>query len=188
MYHIKPDKRSAASADRIAQGLLTCLNTMPLKTITVSDLHRATGLSRATFYRLFDTIEDVLQYHFDCTLVDFARRSSRELPNGILALLKETVVLSMENHAFLKILVDNGRFDLVHRYIEQSFHLSGVEEKLQLNRWQPVERDYILAQFSMSIVAVLVAWERNGRSHSAAQVVEYLQHYAQIVEKLNGEG
>jgi len=187
MYHIKEDKRAQASAQRLVQGLLDCLKTIPLKEVSVADLHRATGLSRATFYRLFDTIEDVLQYHFDCLLADFARRSIRELPNGPMAMLEETVVLSMENHAFLKILVDNGRFDLVHRCVEQSFRLPGVEERLQLNRWPPVEQDYILAQFSMSIAAVLVAWERNGRRQSAAQVVEYLRHYVQTIEKLNEE-
>lgn len=65
MYHIKTDKRSQTSASQIVQGLQECLKTTPLKAVTVSDIHRVTGISRATFYRLFDTPEDVLIYQLD---------------------------------------------------------------------------------------------------------------------------
>ena len=65
MYHIKSDKRSQASAVQIVRGLQECLKNTPLKAVTVSDIHRITGISRATFYRLFDTPEDVLVYQLD---------------------------------------------------------------------------------------------------------------------------
>ena len=80
MYHIKQDRRSRASADEIARGLNTCLKTMPLSAVTITDLHRATGVSRATFYRLFDNIEDVLVYQCD-QMLESMRDSCAE--NGI---------------------------------------------------------------------------------------------------------
>lgn len=51
----KNDKRSTASARELVRGLMECLKEKPMNAITVSDIHRATGVSRATFYRLFDT-------------------------------------------------------------------------------------------------------------------------------------
>lgn len=65
MYHIKSDRRSQATAAEIVRGMQECLKTTPLKSITVMDIHRVTGISRATFYRLFDTPEDVLIYQLD---------------------------------------------------------------------------------------------------------------------------
>ena len=53
MYHIKSDQRSQSSAAVIVRGLQECLKNTPLKSITVTDIHRVTGISRATFYRLF---------------------------------------------------------------------------------------------------------------------------------------
>ena len=46
MYHIKTDKRSQTSASQIVQGLQECLKTTPLKAVTVSDIHRVTGIMR----------------------------------------------------------------------------------------------------------------------------------------------
>ena len=83
MYHIKSDRRSQASANELARGLNVCLKSMPLSTITVSDLHRITGISRATFYRLFDTIEDVLVYQCDQMLTKVLDSwAGKEAPNA----------------------------------------------------------------------------------------------------------
>ena len=60
MYHIKKDKRCQQSAQMIIEGLNQCLAEKEFAKITVSDIQRKTGVSRATFYRLFDDTSDVL--------------------------------------------------------------------------------------------------------------------------------
>lgn len=60
MYHIKEDKRAKASVELICDGLKRCLKEKSFESVTISDIQRVSGVSRSTFYRNFDRIEDVL--------------------------------------------------------------------------------------------------------------------------------
>lgn len=62
MYHIKNDKRCQKSAARIGEAFRTVLAGKQLSEITVTDIQKASGVGRSTFYRLFDNIDDVLLY------------------------------------------------------------------------------------------------------------------------------
>lgn len=178
MYHIKEDRRSQASAESIAGGLQECLKTMPLKSITVSDIHRASGVSRATFYRLFDTPDDVLHYQFD--------RMAQEAGEMVdpLKQLERTISQGMEYHEFIKALVDNRRFDLLYEYTEKSFRRLDMQHALFSDSMSKVEREYVLTNLSMAMVATLITWTRNGRRETAADVVEYLRRYVRFLNGL----
>ena len=65
MYHIANDLRAKKSAELICQGLEECLKEMPLNKIHIVNIYKKCFVSRATFYRLFDTIEDVFAYECD---------------------------------------------------------------------------------------------------------------------------
>lgn len=60
MYHIKEDKRAQASVELICDGLKRCLKEKSFESVTISDIQRVSGVSRSTFYRNFDRMEDVL--------------------------------------------------------------------------------------------------------------------------------
>ena len=174
MYHIKPDKRSQTSAGEILRGMQLCLREKPLREITVTDIHRAAGVSRATFYRLFDTPEDVLVYRFD-TLVASVEAGA-EIPTSRM-MLEQTIAIAMQYHEFFKAVVGNGRFDLLYRYTADHLaRLGQIYDRQPPNR-DPVARSYILSQLSMSMVAALITWEKNGRKETAAQIAEYMREY-----------
>ena len=65
MYHITDDVRARKSAALIVQGLEQCLQEKPFEKIRISDIHGKCYVSRTTFYRLFDSIQDVLLYEWD---------------------------------------------------------------------------------------------------------------------------
>lgn len=186
MYHIKSDRRSQSSAEEIVRGLETCLKTKPLKAITVSDIHRITGISRATFYRLFDTPEDVMHYQF-AKMAEVTVESNadgwEENPDK---LLETTIELGMQNNEFLKAVVSNGRFDLLYLYTEQNFRILDEKSAILPQNMDPIQREYVLSQLSMAMVAILITWTRNGRKESAAEVVRYLKGYAQVLQGLTG--
>ena len=62
MYRIKDDKRVRTSARLIYTGLMRCLGSQRLSSLTVTDVLRSSGVGRATFYRIFDSLTDVLAY------------------------------------------------------------------------------------------------------------------------------
>lgn len=81
MYHIKNDKRAQASSELICAGLLACMKEKPFARITITDVQRASSVSRSTFYRNFDCLEDVLALLCDRGFqAVFAARSA--LPPG----------------------------------------------------------------------------------------------------------
>ena len=188
MYHIKEDKRSQTSAAEIARGLQECLKTTTLKAVTVTDIHRVTGISRATFYRLFDNMEDVLLFQMDRMLEENRIRFHQEGEFQHGKVLEETISLGFSRYEFLRALVDNGRFDLLFDYTERSFR--------EMDRVHPIfpvdmedrERDYVIAHLAMDMVSTLITWARRGRTETASDVVRYLKRYAQLMNELIGEG
>ena len=187
MYHIKSDKRSQASAAEIVRGLEICLKTKALKAVTVSDIHRVTGISRATFYRLFDTPEDVLHYQ----LAEMAKATIRQEDGGWTAspdkLLEATIALGMQNNDFMKAVVANGRFDLLYLYTEQNFRFLDEKQAILPKNMEPIQREYLLSQLAMSMVAILITWSRNGCKESPAEVVRFIKEYAQVLWGLLGD-
>lgn len=184
MYHIKSDRRSQASAAEIVRGLQTCLKTQPLRTVTVTDIHRATGISRATFYRLFDTPEDVLIYQLDqMTRAALDTYDGREEASTA-QLLEKSIALGLENHAFLRALVENGRLDLLFSYTERSFLQLDRENRLFPGDMAPAEREYVIANLSMAMVASQITWSRNGQKESPQELMRYLKRYTATMMQL----
>ena len=187
MYHIKPDKRSLSSAGQIARGLQECLKTTPLKAITVSDIHRITGISRATFYRLFDTPEDVLIYQLDQMTdgIEENYHTSGTLTSS--QLMEQTITLGLQNYEFLKALAENGRHDLLFQYTEKSFRKLDKIKAIFPEDMDQREREYFIAHLSMSMVASQITWAKNGQQENAGDLLRYLKRYTQIIADLIGE-
>lgn len=71
MYHIANDRREKKSAEKLSAAAERILLDPEPKKLTVSLLSKEAGVSRTTFYRLFDEPDDVLQYMADETFHNF---------------------------------------------------------------------------------------------------------------------
>ena len=187
MYHIKSDRRSQASAAEIVRGLQECLKTTPLKAITVSDMHRVTGISRATFYRLFDNPEDVLIYQLDQMTEESADIYLTRSDLSSAQLLEKTMELGLQNHDFLKALVENGRHDLLFAYTERNFRKLDQHKGIFPEDMTGEERDYIIAHLSMTMVANLITWARKGQQETVKDLLRYQKRYLQVMGSLMEE-
>lgn len=187
MYHIKSDRRSQASAAEFVRGLQECLKSTSLKSITVSDLHRVTGISRATFYRLFDNPEDVLLYQLDQMTEASADLYLTQSELSSAQLLEKTMELGLQNHDFLKALVENGRHDLLFAYTERNFRKLDDQKRFFPEDITREERDYVMAHLSMSMVANLITWARNGQRETVKDIVRYQKRYLQVMGSLMEE-
>jgi len=181
MYHIKPDKRSRSSAEAIVRGYLSCLKTTPMNAVTVTDIHKASGISRATFYRLFDTPEDVLLYQFD-QIITMSENSP--LPDTCLSareILEHTISFGNAHRAFLTALLENGRFDLLYLYTEKTFRANAYLSALIPADIEASEREYIFTQLSLTMIGSLITGLKTGRPTSPEQTAAWLSKYIQIM-------
>lgn len=83
MYHIKDDPRSIRSSEMIYDGLVKLMQGQDFDTITVTDLVEVAQVGRATFYRNFDEIEDVLRLRCDQVIEGLVEYLSDYIPADI---------------------------------------------------------------------------------------------------------
>ena len=65
MYHISDDKRSRESSQWIYEALEQLMIELPYEKITITDICKKAKVGRVTFYRHYDTIEDILRKKCD---------------------------------------------------------------------------------------------------------------------------
>lgn len=116
MYHIPDDKRAYKSAELICSGLVTCLDKKDLSQITVTDIWKASFVSRATFYRLFDNVTDVLVYQSEKIISNIAedileeRNHTVSFEELITYIFKE----AMSHENVLETISSMNRFDIIY--------------------------------------------------------------------------
>jgi len=167
MYRINNDKRTRNSAGKIATALMNCLQTKPIAKVNVAEIALGASVSRATFYRIFDTPMDVLIYICDCL--------SSEL-NGIVEqrVIKDERTLSLQilhffmDHAGeINSVFKSGRPDILQRSMEREIQLlyTDVGEKLSDR-----EKDYFKHSLAAVLASLLYVWDKNGREESAEEL------------------
>ena len=82
MYKRCTTEKAALQQRKLEECLLSVMQDKPYSEITVSSLCEQTDLSRKTFYRLFESKQDVLDSLIDRTLREYIRFS---LPQNQLA-------------------------------------------------------------------------------------------------------
>lgn len=168
MYHVKNDKRCQKSARLISNALIELLNVKPLADITVSDLQRKSGTGRATFYRLFDNIDDVVAYISDLSIRDMVRfYRNISLTEMIEHFLNE---LANGGHEINNILASGKA------YIVSDSMIKCLTEEAEKNRIKFDNRSkYTLAVFVGSCLSLIAAWDENGRQETIEELTHFMQ-------------
>lgn len=180
MYHIKRDKRSQASAMEIGKGLMQLLKTMPLSEVTVSDIHRATGVSRMTFYRYFDTPDDVLSFLCEQQAKYLANYYETHEVSDIHELVKNAIRLSIAGHELQEVLVYNHRMDLLNEMY--AVHIGYIRDKIPaLRDLDQITYDYVRSLLYAAITNVFSTWVRRGKTETPEQLFQYIKVHGNII-------
>ena len=160
MYHIKQDKRAQTSVELICEGLTSCLEQKRFEDISISDIQRASGVSRSTFYRNFDRIEDVLALMCD--------RVFREALGSEYENLSEAVFTTWFRHAqMIETIVSIKRSDMLYDSLRRCAEPlrkgfpSGDDDGLM---------DYLVSIISSAMMGIMVTWVERGRRESEQEL------------------
>ena len=132
MYHISKDVRARKSAELIRKGFEECLKEKPLSKIKVSDIYEKSFVSRATFYRLFDGINDIFSYECDAIFLDvmtllekhtFADKNEQALCCIKRWLAHETIIKSLVENNLIGLFYDSHmrNVDLLKKFYSVPF-------------------------------------------------------------------
>lgn len=169
MYRVKDDKRILQSADLICKGLTECLKSKPISEVNVSAIAQASGVSRATFYRIFDTPCDVLNLICDKTAGDAIRSMEENAPKGKYAVLKFMIDFMMEHSDTLECLLKSGRPDMLHKSFSRLFDVALPSHVF--TDLTPIETIYVKDSIASFMCSMLFVWIKKGKKESSDELI-----------------
>lgn len=186
MYHISRDKRAVQSSKLIYEGLLACMKKKPFDQITVSDLQKASGVARTTFYRAFDNISDVLYWRCDTCFYEVLGNYRPEQFPSELELALHYFRYWMEHSDILELLMKINRQDIIY-----ACHVKNAELLRQCFGELPgVDRrhgNYFVAIRTGFTISVLTAWLNAGRMETPEELVEILREQLSCLARSSRE-
>ncbi|MDO4406283.1 MAG: hypothetical protein Q4C07_03760 [Eubacteriales bacterium] len=178
MYHIARDQRERKSAAKLSAAAERILLSPEPQRLSVSLLSAEAGVSRTTFYRLFDEPDDVLQYTADETfrrilqgyvdLIDRAKKHDLSVPNPR-AWYEEGV---RKNAGLIAGIIHSGKSDILR-----------TAHKKALREFAPVlfpdldpgtdEFLFFIEMRAAVFIASMTAWVETGERASMEDIRRY---------------
>ena len=173
MYHIKDDKRSIQSGEMIYQALSRLMREIIFENISVTTLVKEAQVSRATFYRNFDTKTDVLRLKSDRTfqnlveyLITYYNKNKVERSS---AFVMPFLMFFDDNTLIVEQLIDANRTDILFDSLKNVFERfkSSYEKAAKSPRetW-----DYFVAIRTGVTINILIQWVKSGKKISASEL------------------
>lgn len=166
MYHIKADKRAKASVELICKGLLECLDAKPFDEITITDIQRVSTVSRSTFYRNFDCLEDVLSLMIDRGFEEIFAGDER------ISLRERCLRYWVEHDKIMEALIPAHRTDLLFNSLRRS---TANIESLQFLIADPKKYDYFMSIVTSVMTGILVTWVERGKQENPDELIKVLK-------------
>ena len=115
---IRKNEAHDAVMESLTQALLLLMEQKPLAQINISELCEKAGVSRVSFYRNFDSMEQILLQHFiRCTddwWADFKKKDSAAMSESFWSELLEQY---RKNKRLVQLLYENGVSHIIKEHI-----------------------------------------------------------------------
>ena len=182
MYHVSNDKRSQKSAQLIWEGMEKALQEKTLRKLRVTDIYEKSFVSRATFYRLFDSVEDVLSYECDLIYFQLAEAVQNATFGSKQALFLYLIQKWLEQEVLIKTLAENNLVSVIYethmknRSLTKKVFLKGtvISEN---------ESDYLSAILATLIPASVNVWYLHGKTETPEEIYRAVSHSLSIIGK-----
>ena len=187
MYHVKDDKRARISAEMIYAGLMACLREKPLSELTVRVVAERAGVGRATFYRNFDSLIDVLHMRCDACFEEVLTGFLKEYEAGLQGrndMLVYFFSYWMDHSELLEALYDANRTDIVYDCHLRHSDLITAAFFPQVDMASE-EYVYFLSVRTGIMTSILTAWVKTGRHKSPEELVTLMTGY--LEEAVRGD-
>ena len=182
MYHISNDKRARKSAELIWQGMEQCLQEKPFQKLRISDINQKSYISRATFYRLFDGLQDVLVYACDRIYSQLADAVKEEAIHSRQEFFLLLIEKWMAQEVLIQTLVENNLTGILYdTHMKNRDFMKAIF--LKDTALSEQEADYMVSLLANIIPAAMNTWYRHGRNESPAEVYRAVGKSLHIIGK-----
>ena len=170
MFHIKEDKRSQTSAILILEAMDVCLRRHPFESVSITEVCNQATVSRATFYRLFDTLEDVIAYGCEAFASQLLRDMNGRKTDEILVYFFSKW---MSRPELLELILRIHREDILldcHRR-----YMGHIQELLQKQNREFQMTEYHISVLTYTMIGMLTTWIRTGKQETPEEIVNAIK-------------
>jgi AcrR family transcriptional regulator len=165
MYHISNDKRSRQSSQWIIESLLQIMTFRSLDEITITSLCEHAKIGRVTFYRHFDSIDDVLQKSCDDRFDELSRYLTKFYQSHCASepFLKPFLRFWYTDSQIIEGLIKNHKQEVI---MESFLRMLGAfSQKRDVSEKPTVSTDIYQQTVRVAVaIAVLTEWIRNRKN------------------------
>ncbi len=167
-------------------GLYNCLKHKRFDDITISDIQKESSVGRATFYRLFDNMNDVLEYEcnnvFEQMLSEYKNKCNNKLI--VTDQFEAMFLFFMEywiNHPLLiEAITSENRAHIINKvyrnHAEEIGYFLAPNEELS-----KVEIDYLTSIIIGAIGGAFYMWLKNGRKDTAKELLQFFRKTWKVI-------
>ena len=178
MYHIKNDQRAKRSSQMLYEALAILMHEKPFGTISVKELVDTAQVGRATFYRNFDEIEDILRMRCDqvfdelITYVVAYRQEDRSHEPS--KLLKPMLRYFYLHSDIIDLLLQAKRIDI----LQDSFRERAQGIRAQVAQQMQLSEEYMAYSAEIRInvmIAIVIHWVKTGKRQAPDELADNLK-------------
>lgn len=165
----QPATHKQSVKDQIVTGLFIELASHPLSEIAIASLIKTAGVARASYYRNFDSKEDILNYYLDQLLNKNESPAVPTVWTRTDVTIKVTDIfqaLEEEKDRFL-LLFQSGLASYAFDYFSTFSSRNGIDSPF------PWTDEYMLPFYSGALTSVLYHWLQTGAKQPAAELAEH---------------
>lgn len=164
------------SKNMFVNALLELMHKKPYNQITISELSNKADLSRRTFYRLFNTMDEILLFHIH----DLWSKKSDELYNSSDKSYLHTSEFALQfwyEHKELTILLyQNGLINIMQQFINEiSFEIYRIQKTNHKLAANPEALEYALSYSSGGVLNIICTWASKGMDKTPDELMSLLK-------------
>ena len=174
MYHIKSDKRSQTSAILITNAFKKCLEYKDYSEITITDIQRESTVSRSTFYRLFDCMDDVVIYLCDKTFEHVIEEFQFSEHKDLYTIALLFVTNWMKEDKILQLAISIHREDILFNCHMK--HFEEIHTIVKENSPNNYFSSYHISFLCSMMVGTLSTWIKEGKKENPTELVQCISY------------
>ena len=172
MYHISKDARAKKSAELICLGLEKCLEEKPFNRISVNDIYKKCFVSRTTFYRLFDSITDVLSYECDNIFFERLKLAETHIASSKKEQALYIIKIWLTHKQLIRALVENNLGWILFETHRKNAEL--LKKLYPIHFASDLQLDYFISILSSFICSSLFVYFRHNESEILEDVYKII--------------
>lgn len=136
-------------------ALLQILEKKQYSQISVKDICLQADLSRQTFYKIYKSKDEIMEYHFTLLFHDFIQKCNHYRDTSVFQIILCFFQFFLDNKAFFSTLVENNMTELLTNQLEQYLHQVNLFQHYSSKQKFP---EYDAALIAGSLTRILIHW------------------------------